>query len=87
MTKLEEKLEELGYVFDIFCFRKCIHINSSKFDIVLYFKKKNLFDYKLFMYNEIDGLIPQVKTQQDIDNLQLAFNEMQKDLKVLNNEY
>lgn len=83
MNKLEEKLEELGYEFDTFYFHKCIHMNLSKFEIVLYFKNKNLFEYKLFMYSETDGFIPYIKTQQDISDLQQAFNEMERDLEIL----
>ena len=76
MSKLEEKLQELGYKKDKLIpfsydkrFKKCtaIIIDSGGLTGVLNLKYK----------------ISVIKTQQDIDDLQLAFNEMQNDLEIL----
>lgn len=85
MTKLEEKLKELGYEKDLsISFRKTIIISQMEFVILLYFKNKKIKEYKLFVYNkECGGVVPIIKIQQDIDNLQQAFDIMQKDLEVL----
>ena len=78
MTKLEQKLQELGYEY--------IKHND-------YFKKQ----YSRFIYISIeldkdklkvndygvDYKTNYLKKQSQIDNLQLAFNVMQKDLEVL----
>ena len=78
MTKLEEKLIELGYT-------QFTHIKT-------YFQKEfNCAFHKVIFLNdqltEVKGhkISPYgaFRTQQDIDNLQLAFNEMQKDLEIL----
>ena len=76
MTKLEEKLIELGY-------ERCS-----------YYKYEKKFETYCEMFCEVDikekpkgrlrlGIYDWIYTQQDIDNLQQAFNEMQKDLEVL----
>lgn len=78
MTKLEEKLKELGYVY--------IKHND-------YFKKQ----YSRFIYISIeldknklkvndygvDYKTDFIRKQQQLDNLQQAFDEMQRDLEVL----
>lgn len=76
MSKLVDKLEKLGYKYKKFfnmwekeIFNHTIQIMLSEEQILL---------------NEVVN--PQniiVMTQQQIDNLQLAFNELQKDLEVL----
>ena len=73
MTKLEQKLIQLGYVSDRFP--------------TIYSKKKLLkyeinfsIGYGIECYMETFML---VRTQQDLDELQQAFNEMQKDLEIL----
>ena len=83
MTKLEEKLIELGYE------EQPKHAHNQR--VVLYFK--NIYDYSLAIYYDcksnkiIDEVVftnaKIIRTQQDIDNLQLAFNELQRDLEVL----
>ena len=80
MTKLEEKLLELGYRTNWFyrlfseikyfnqCFGQMLVIKFDKF------------------YNSYKGEVwvnPTCKTQQDVDNMQQAFNQLQKDLEVL----
>ena len=76
MSKLVDKLEELGYKYKKFfnmwqkeIFNHTIQIMLSEGQILL---------------NEVVN--PQniiVMTQQQIDNLQQAFNEMQRDLEIL----
>lgn len=74
MTKLEEKLIELGYE------------NSYTMRPDIWEKDSNGFIIRIFTSDCIKGFVTQLssfKTQKYIDNLQLAFNEMQKDLEVL----
>ena len=72
MTKLEEKLIELGYKKDFeYYWEKAKWVNNSF--IVYQINKKlkgRLVDCS-------------ISSQQHIDDLQLAFNEMQKDLEIL----
>lgn len=75
MTKLEQKLIELGYKQD-----KLIPFTYNK-------KFKNI---PLIIINNggLAGVVnisrfKTITTQEEIDNLQQAFNEMQKDLEVL----
>ena len=80
MTKLEEKLIELGYTQD------AIHK-------ILYFK--NIYNARIILWlnkscsniTKDSGVLKNesiyVRKQQDIDNLQQAFNEMQRDLEEL----
>lgn len=74
MTKLEEKLVELGYenVYANVYLKRLNSIYSISFEVY-----SNVYFYNT--YREIKTF----KTQQDIDNLQLAFNVMQKDLEEL----
>lgn len=78
MTKLEQKLLELGYeqlpylktyfVKEFNCvMHKVIFLNDQLTEV----KGHKISPYGAF------------RTQQDIDNLQLAFNELQKDLEEL----
>lgn len=72
MTKLEKKLKELGYkefVEEWYIKR----IDNAEIHIYIGMKKiASDIDYKKL-----------ISTQQDIDNLQQAFNVMQKDLEEL----
>lgn len=75
MSKLEQKLIELGYeklkfydVIGYIWWKKCIAINTN--GVV-----SKILDSEL--------QISSIKIQQDIDNLQQAFNELQKDLEIL----
>ena len=75
MTKLEEKLIELGY-------------KKREYSKVQYYKSINGGIIHLDT-TDLDSTYVEPKYiihfQQDIDDLQLAFNEMQKDLEVLKN--
>lgn len=78
MTKLEQKLVELGYEKEpyfptIYC---------KEFNCAL---KKNIFLSLSFTKIETSKITPYgaFRKQQDIDNLQQAFDEMQKDLEIL----
>lgn len=85
MTKLEQKLIELGYEVDDWLSWSFTNVAYSKkyrmHNIVIYVNKETITIkcYRIIpiaFYNE----------QQDIDNLQQAFNQLQKDLKVLKND-
>ena len=80
MTKLEGKLFELGYKQDPFIstnFYGQIK-NDWRFhkDIFLNDKLTKVKAYKVTPFCAF-------RTQQDIDDLQQAFNELQKDLEIL----
>ena len=78
MTKLEEKLIMLGYKEE---FPKGIYNKDiMKPQIALKIDIKNLNNSRVFC------AYCSFKTQQDIDNLQQAFNQLQKDLEVLKDE-
>ena len=78
MTKLEQKLQELGY-------------EQQKLYKQLFEKEFNCALHKTIFLNDqltkVKGhkISPYgaFRTQQDIDNLQQAFNEMQRDLEIL----
>ena len=78
MTKLEEKLIELGY-----------ELNGEYYNYNVYRKRISANDLfvEVFHNLSLDYCIDvgYVYSQQDIDNLQKAFNEMQKDLEELKN--
>ena len=78
MTKLEEKLIELGYKlkFDTYYALYVKHFKGCT--IVLNILKEQ--NNRIACY--IDKMVP-IYNQQDIDNLQLAYNELQKDLEAL----
>lgn len=80
MTKMEEKLIELGYEFDHYAYRK--PIGDIDCAIIIIFTNKNM--NKIVSYYVINGI---VKSQEQINNLQQAYNEMQKDLEVLRQCY
>lgn len=82
MSKLEQKLIELGY-------EEQPKYNSKQI-IILYLK--DMFYGLAIYYNSatnkiVDNIVLTngkcVRTQKDIDVLQLAFNVMQKDLEIL----
>ena len=80
MTKLEEKLIELGYEQDIqnqFIYIKYKYKNWCHIYAGL---NENKTDYYLYL----DDIEP-ICEQRELDSLQQAFNEMQKDLEVLKN--
>ena len=83
MTKLEEKLLKLGY-------KKC-HSRDYNFEGLTSYLKLIPNNHIVIFVNKESGCIDYHKVipfhdfqiQEDIDNLQQAFNEMQKDLEVL----
>ena len=76
MTKLEQKLIELGYEFYIDSYGGKVYIKLD------YYTTKIILSKKITGY--IDTLeIDRIDTQQQIDNLQQAFNQLQQDLEVL----
>ena len=78
MTKLEEKLIELGYKLEIeedgVIASKSINFNA---DIVIGIYDNKINSYYVYSYSN------HIRRQDTIDNLQQAFNEMQKDLAIL----
>ena len=79
MTKLEEKLIQLGYE----------NIKNNRW-VKEYDGNKNIFINTNENHNEIKEYYIHfysfLECQQDIDNLQQAFNQLQKDLEVLKDE-
>lgn len=77
MTKLEEKLVELGYEksFPFRTFAKYLKDKCCVIYITLNCETHEIINS--YIHN-----ITYVITQQDIDNLQQAFNQLQKDLEV-----
>ena len=75
MTKLEEKLIQLGYKEMALCWRKDTSENIS---IIL---TKSLPLTENYILNS-----KIIKSQQDINLIQQAFNQLQKDLEVLKDE-
>ena len=82
MTKLEEKLLQLGYE---------VYINNSLVCTAIQFSKY-YGNHRLYIfYNSIkevcfgERIVPCAfySNQSQIDNLQQAFNQLQKDLEVL----
>lgn len=83
MTKIEQKLIELGYEPYEFTYGKYVKViikNAFMSETALIIRLEN-------MNNKIkEGYIIQhvpIKSQQDIDNLQQAYNQVQSDLEVL----
>lgn len=83
MTKLEEKLIELGYRPNEFVYHKYDKVIAKNTFMV----ETHLSISLKFMNSAIkDGCVIvsiSLRSQQDIDNLQLAFNTLQNDLEVL----
>ena len=75
MTKLEKKLVELGYEKDEY-FKWYFKYSSGGMEISISITDNGL---KGKVWNKYRYY----SQQHDIDNLQLAFNEMQKDLEEL----
>ena len=75
MTKLEEKLIELGYNQ---VYRDCYKKKCFRFIFITL-----ELDNDRIWCKSVSDLDNFFTKQQDIDNLQQAFNEMQKDLEVL----
>ena len=84
MTKLEEKLIELGYVKEkglTRCWTK--EIGNANIDI--WFEQDHSTLSKKYCGVQIKGL-NNITKQTDLDNLQQAYNQLQKDLEVLKDE-
>lgn len=81
MTKLEKKLIQLGYVgtYDNFTKQKIFYrnIKDCQTRIVL-----DLVNEKI-AYSSVENWTKVFTSQEGIDNLQQAFNQLQKDLKEL----
>ena len=76
MTKLEQKLAELGYKPYYRCYEKIV----GKISIFVEpFNEPFTKIHKMYVYNDNHY----IKKQEQLDNLQQAFNEMQKDLEIL----
>ena len=76
MPKLEQKLAELGYKPYYRCYEKIV----GKISIFVEpFNEPFTKIYKMYVYNDNHY----IKKQEQLDNLQQAFNEMQKDLEIL----
>ena len=78
MSRIEEKLEELGYryIYSINCFGKK-HSRFISIFIELNKDKSKVNDY------DVEYTTYRFKKQDQIDNLQQAFNILQSDLKEL----
>ena len=78
MTKLEQKLIELGYKPSIFENRYIKYYKETdNYILIQLSKNKNsIMSYSF-------GSQKAFTNQQDIDNLQQAFNQLQNDLEVL----
>ena len=81
MTKLEEKLIELGYKFDINNWGISKYQRGDRFiETICISKSQNMIVGEPCIYVKDN-----IKTQEDILDLQQAFNQLQKDLEVLKN--
>lgn len=78
MTKLEEKLVELGYVQD----KLFSNIYKKVENRNIYIMRLNCRNENKLEYGYIENNY-YIQVQQDIDNLQQAFNQLQQDLQVL----
>lgn len=82
MTKLEEKLIELGYTHRYDSYRqRSEFFKSIKFS-EYYIRITHRLDINIITESEISTMYV-ITSQQDIDNLQQAFNQLQSDLKEL----
>ena len=78
MTKLEKKLVELGYRRHPYSYG-LTYIKKVKEHII----HLEFFTKSLELDNAFIELCQTIKTQEVLDNLQQAFNEMQRDLEEL----
>lgn len=79
MTKLKEKLKELGYI-------KTCHPNNIEYKKETFYKGIEIF---IFATKECRGVVYSESNlfvnEEQINTLKKAFNEMQKDLEELKN--
>ncbi len=82
MTQLEKKLKEMGYkhIFSSYSIAVCETIKYYIKDTNQYIETcyGNINDYYVQTLN--------VKTQEDIDNIQIAFNNLKRDIEEIKNE-
>lgn len=78
MSKLEQKLQELGYEY-VEC-KNCFGKKQSRF--ISIFIELNKDKSKVNDY-DVEYTANRFRKQEQIDNLQQAFNTMQKDLEIL----
>lgn len=80
MTKLEEKLLELEYCYAFDNSEGYLYVKTHNkkyiFNVLLSYSKRRIENYDV-------ANVYDFHSQKDIDNLQLAFDEMQKDLEIL----
>lgn len=80
MSKLEEKLIELGYRYSFDNDEGYLYIKTYNkkyiFNVLISYSNKRIENYDV-------ANVYDFHSQQDIDNLQQAFDEMQKDLEIL----
>ena len=81
MTKLEEKLIGLGYKLSYYNFNNSVFIKIYEDKWNLSIETNGYSSCFFISYIDLDSMA--IYTQQDIDNLQQAFNQLQKDLKEL----
>lgn len=74
MSRLEEKLKDLGYEYS------CLNIYHKKFNAKLVLA---IDLYPSLIYGRVHCCFAEFHSQQDIDNLQQAFDTMNKDLEIL----
>lgn len=81
MTKLEQKLIKLGYID-----HRKTHPSFNDFykfyndyTLVIYLDENKIIDFDVSVFSA------RYKSQQDIDNLQQAFNQLQIDLEAIKN--
>ena len=81
MTKIEEKLIELGYRRSHYDYNNVTFIKIYKNKYNLFVETNGYITCVIMNYVDLDGMA--IYNQQDIDNLQQAFNQLQKDLEIL----
>jgi hypothetical protein len=83
MTKLEQKLIELGYrnYYDNFTRQTTYYKNNEYLEIRIVVNW-NAYGNKI-VRSGVEYWTKMFSTQQDIDNLQQAFKQLQSDLEVL----
>lgn len=92
MTKLEQKIIELGYDIDVaeYIYNKIAYKTFLKHFEFCYIEVKVYSSFALSHFSAIKPINFRIKyefdgfaKQKTIDDLQLAFNVMQKDLEIL----
>lgn len=76
---LEERIFNLGYVLNENIYEKAY--NDEIYQIIALTKKKRKIDCYYIYYN-----FGWFEKQEEIDNIQIAFNRLQRDIKELQND-